>query len=304
MSSSPDVAQRVRTRVWNGSIPLRIQLHPSDCATYDASTPYLVQFPRLSYLALHLDKLHAFFARALVYPHVAPTACWLSYQGVPLRWHFPLGLLYDLYAGADPTHDAADADNVLPWTLTAHFSDYPASLVPLDAGADNTLHDLYRNAVKEADYLRTGTAKTVMFLSEKDSTQLWDGVRTHDLALFAPVNAKLLNPQGAALRNLPLRLYLPHAQASTGDEAEAEAPASLRVVQGLVPMKLGSRRSILSWSLVLRSRTLADVHYTRPTPNPRYSVEYHAPLAVPQPAQSTPCTGRVAWRCCPAGHRR
>jgi autophagy-related protein 5 len=250
--SSPDVAQRVRTRVWNGSIPLRIQLHPSDCATYDASTPYLVQFPRLSYLGLLLDKLHAFFAHSLVYPDVPPTHLWLSYQGVPLRWHFPLGLLYDLYAGADPTHDD-DADKtphddndddagVLPWTLTAHFSDYPPSLMRLDA-EDKTLHDLFRNAVKEADYLRTGTAKTVMFLSEKDSTQLWDGVRTHNLALFGPVNAKLLNPQGAALRNLPLRLYLPHAKGSTDEEAEA--PASLRVVQGIVPMKLGSRMSPL-----------------------------------------------------------
>jgi autophagy-related protein 5 len=242
--SSPDLSSRLRTRVWNGSIPLRIQLNPSDCATYDSSTPYLIQFPRVSYLGLLIHKLHAFFARSLVYPDVPPTNLWLSYQGVPLRWHFPLGLLYDLYAGADPTHDdaskAQDGADVLPWTLTAHFSEYPSSLMRLDSD-HKILHDLYRNAVKEADYLRTGTAKTVMFLSEKDSTQLWDGVRTHDFALFSPVNAKLLNPQGAALRNLPLRLYLPHAQGSVDEETEA--PASLRVVQGLVPMKLGSRMS-------------------------------------------------------------
>lgn len=241
---SLDVPARLRTRVWNGSIPLRIQLHASDCATYDSSTPYLIQFPRLSYLGLLIHKLHAFFVRALIYPDVAPTALWLSYQGVPLRWHFPLGLLYDLYAGAAP-HDSTSADSdihtpngVLPWTLTAHFSAYPPTLAPLDT-QHRILHDAFRNAVKEADYLRTGTAKTVMFLSEKDSTQLWDGVRTHDFALFSPVNAKLLNPRGAALRNLPLRLYLPHAAEDVKEEGAA--PASLRVVQGLVPMRVGGR---------------------------------------------------------------
>ena len=101
------------------------------------------------------------------------------------------------------------------------------------------MHDLFRNSVKEADYLRTGTGKTVMFLSEKDSTQLWGAVKQHDFTLFNPINHKLLNPQGAALRHLPVRIYLPHA-ANSGDPKETN-PGSLRVVQSLVTPNLSSR---------------------------------------------------------------
>lgn len=177
---------------------------------------------------------------------------WLSYEGVPLKWHYPLGLLYDLYSGVEPAYppDASspthktissqDEPSQLPWRLTVHFSDYPTEqLVRLD-DEDKHLHDLFIHSVKEADYLRTGTGKTVMFLSKENSTQLWDAVKTHDFALFNPINQKLLNPQGVNLRHLPVRLYLPHA-ASDGSQKDT-TPGSLRVVQALVTPNLSSSR--------------------------------------------------------------
>ena len=36
---------------------------------------------------------------------------WLEYEGQPLKWHYPVGLLYDLYA----------QDSQLPWNITVHF---------------------------------------------------------------------------------------------------------------------------------------------------------------------------------------
>lgn len=79
-----------------------------------------------------------------------------------------------------------------------------------------------------------------MFLSQADSTQLWESVKSHDFTLFNPINQKLLNPQGANLRHLPVKLYLPHA-ASPGMEKET-TPGSLRVVQSLITPALSSRR--------------------------------------------------------------
>jgi autophagy-related protein 5 len=215
-----------------------------------------IQFPRLSYLGLLTHRLHKFFSPNLIYPDVSSADLWLSYEGVPLKWHYPLGLLYDLYSGAepsypsDPSSPAHKAETVeeehrrLPWRLTVHFSGYPAEqLVRLDT-EDKVMHDLFRNSVKEADYLRTGTGKTVMFLSEKDSTQLWDAVKQHDFSLYNPINQKLLNPQGAALRHLPVRIYLPHA---ANDSSQKESsPGSLRVVQSLVTPNLSSRESACS----------------------------------------------------------
>ncbi|KAH7391828.1 autophagy protein 5 [Pyrenochaeta sp. MPI-SDFR-AT-0127] len=250
--ASRDVTSRLRQSVWNGSIPLEIRLHKGDCRTYDESDPYLIQFPRISYLGLVKNKLHTFFKSSLIYPDVTPAETWLSYEGVPLKWHYPLGLLYDLYSGAEPAYppDTSSPFNKseptdeeltrLPWRLTVHFSSYPTEqLVQLD-NDDDVLHDLFKNNVKEADYLRTGTGKTVMFLSKEDSTQLWDAVKEHDFSLYNPINQKLLNPQGVNLRHLPVRLYLPHA--ASDSLKEVASPGSLRVVQSLITPNLSSRQ--------------------------------------------------------------
>ena len=102
---------------------------------------------------------------------------WFSFEGVPLRWHYPLGLLYDLLAGRDPAA-AVDALHTnrpraglaaetaekeksrdvvpegrqgerLPWELQVHFTDWPdEQLVRLDAEG-RVMHDAFVNSVKE-----------------------------------------------------------------------------------------------------------------------------------------------------------
>lgn len=102
---------------------------------------------------------------------------------VPLKWHYPIGLLFDLYAGADPASktstrgdDSPAAESALPWRLTVHFSDWPdEDLVRLDADG-MVMNDAFINSVKEADFLRNGTAKGIMSLSKEDTFGLWKAV--------------------------------------------------------------------------------------------------------------------------------
>lgn len=241
MSSSTPSLARLQRLVWAGSLPLDIRLAPADCRSYDQSDPYLVHVPRLSYLAFLLPKLHAFFAASLIDPDAAAAHdAWLDFDGVPLKWHYPLGLLYDLYSGAEPVRlDGQHAPNrpssrpdpatpehrpenppPLPWRLTVHFTSFPtAHLIPLDP-AGRALLDAFINAVKEADFLRNGTARAAMSLSKDDADALWRAVRLHDLDLFNSVNAKLLAPPGLPVRHIPVKIYLPSA-------AEAGAGASI-----------------------------------------------------------------------------
>jgi len=154
-----------------------------------------IHSPRLSYLPFLLPRLHGVFAPVLIDPSTPSQDGWFSFEGVPLKWHYPIGLLYDLFSSASPSQaprqrgrdeSHADESQPLPWRLTLHFTEWPADqLVRLDAEG-KVLHDAFINSVKEADFLRNGTAKGIMSLSKNDSKQLWKAVqdRMFDVELF------------------------------------------------------------------------------------------------------------------------
>jgi autophagy-related protein 5 len=123
----------------------------------------------LAYLPFILPRLHSFFSTALINEDALFSDAWFSYEGVPLKWHYPVGLLYDLYAGNDPHGSPviSDEDDPLedinssikvplkPWKLTVHFSAWPEEhLVKLDADG-KYLHDAFFNTVKEVFVLRS-----------------------------------------------------------------------------------------------------------------------------------------------------
>lgn len=97
----------MQSQIWAATIPLHIT-HPS------SPIPYLIQFPRLSYLPLLLPRLTSFFGPATSF----------SYEGILLK-NLPVGLLCDLYQPE------------LPWRLT------------LGDGPLFDIHDTFMNSVKE-----------------------------------------------------------------------------------------------------------------------------------------------------------
>nr|POE82712.1 autophagy protein 5 [Quercus suber] len=243
----------LQSQIWAGSLALEIRLAPSDCRTYDHSEPYLIQYPRLSYLAFLLDRLHAFFARSLIDPEVPAHEAWLSVEdGVPLKWHYPAGLLYDLLSGAEPAGPDSGKDDgaqrPLPWQVTIHYSGFPAEqIIRLDA-AGRTMEDSFVNAVKEADFIRNGTARVFMGMSKADSDNLWTSVKKR--------SQKLLYPPGMELRHIPMKIYLPTSSPTTADPLVEErtevvgsttiakpAAGHVRVVQSLVPILQPSSRT-------------------------------------------------------------
>lgn len=253
---------------------------------------------------------------------MAPHEGWFSFEEIPLKWHYAVGLLYDIFSGATPTStpttpdphqidnkrhgdgdDGGDglpshkASGPLPWQLTVHFSAWPdEQLVRLDAKGC-VLHDAFINSVKEADFLRNGTAKGIMALSKDDSTQLWTAVQernypsffsspppsicsspphltfpfpfplhpfsinfTHhhldSLPLFLPISQKLLHAQGAPLRHIPLKVYLPSppSTSSPSTPTPSALPIShLRVVQSPIPPTVAGTRESQTLGSALHS---------------------------------------------------
>ncbi|KAL1961556.1 hypothetical protein VTN77DRAFT_1618 [Rasamsonia byssochlamydoides] len=256
-NTNPASLSAIQQRVWEGRLPLEIVLDPSECRTYDQCDPYLISYPRLSYLPFLLPKLHAFFSSYLIDPDCQPHQGWFSFEGVPLKWHYPVGLLYDLYSGADPiskSRDGAGSGSVmesqilageekpnspLPWRLTLHFQNWPdEDLVRLDPDG-MVMHDAFINSVKEADFLRNGNAKGIMSLSKEDSSGLWKAVQEHDLASYRRITNILL-PSSEPFRHVPVRFFLPLPPDS--------GRPSLKVVQSPLPPTISSSSSSTSAS--------------------------------------------------------
>jgi autophagy-related protein 5 len=97
----------MQSEIWSSTVPLWID-HP------DATLPYIVNVPRLSYLPLLLPRLRSIFGSGTSFVH----------EGITLT-NLPVGLLYDLYQPE------------LPWKLT------------LADGYEYHMHDTFMNSVKE-----------------------------------------------------------------------------------------------------------------------------------------------------------
>lgn len=69
---------------------------------------------------------------------------WFDYRGLPLKWHLPLGVLYDLVS--EPGER--------PWTLTLHYQGYPDVLVAWHNHLSSQAS--FFNSLKEACYICRG----------------------------------------------------------------------------------------------------------------------------------------------------
>ena len=195
--TSPAVLRQSQQKIWNGLVPLEIRLANSECNTYDQSESYLIAVPRISYLPLLLPKLHAFFRQLLIKEDTEAWHGWFSFENVPLKWQFPIGLLYDIYSGASDrlqdenghsskkTSQTSSPVEPMPeaqrtWQLTLHFDDYPAEvLVRLDE-AGKVLRDAFTNSSKESSFVRYSSTKVVQRLGMEDAMQLWEAVEKRE----------------------------------------------------------------------------------------------------------------------------
>ncbi|KAJ5980249.1 hypothetical protein N7481_007547 [Penicillium waksmanii] len=221
----------IQRSIWAGRIPLKIILAPAESRTFDQTNPYLISFPRVSYLPSLLPRLRAFFASSLINPDAEHHQGWFAFEGVPLKWHYPIGLLFDLYAGVDPASKAILGVNI-------------EELVRLDPEG-MVLNDAFINSVKEADFLRNGTAKGIMSLSKEDSAGLWKAVENVDLPSFQRISNILIPPPSQPFRNVPIRIFLPLPP-------DEESP-SLKVVQSPLPPLIPSSSIQSSQSVSARS---------------------------------------------------
>ncbi|XP_033615909.1 autophagy protein 5-like [Fukomys damarensis] len=93
--------------VWFGRIPTCFTLYQDEITEREAE-PYYLLLPRVSYLTLVTDKVKKHFQKVMRQDN---SEIWFEYEGTPLKWHYPIGLLFDLLASS----------SALPWNIIVHF---------------------------------------------------------------------------------------------------------------------------------------------------------------------------------------
>ncbi|KAH6563639.1 hypothetical protein BASA50_010338 [Batrachochytrium salamandrivorans] len=188
-----DYESQTTQSIWEGVVPLLIS-----CPAQ--STSFHILARRCSYLPLILPKLKAYLCDGLKQDlNVDDTEIWFSAANVPLKWHYPIGLLYDIYTVDSPS---------LPWNITMNCGNFPSSaLITMDVEGTgpNTLRDHFMAMIKEADYMRNGSIVRVMALTTQDQTQLWESIVTGHHDQFWQVNTPLVAT--VTPKSIPMRVY-------------------------------------------------------------------------------------------------
>ncbi|KAI8982145.1 autophagy protein Apg5-domain-containing protein [Mycotypha africana] len=262
MSSTAVYNKNILEQIWNGKIPVQITvdtrsiqevLNTNTTNEEFVWNPIYLEVPRCSYLPLvteHIQKVISQLERTHIIDQTQLDDkfrnAWYEYLGVPLKWHYPIGLLHDLYCNT-PTDI---------WTLTLQFDNLPTDEILEKPTVDN-MRDMYMSMMKEADFLLHGSTKKVMNLSKKDSKQLWQGVVLDAFEDFHNVNKNLRSSSGLLspssspasknisnnrIRYVPLKIYLPNncpviqeLISFSGHQDESASPTIQDILKQAIP---------------------------------------------------------------------
>ncbi|CAG2180460.1 unnamed protein product, partial [Oppiella nova] len=162
--------------VWHSYLPIAFRLAANEVTSLQEPDPYYAMVSRMTYFPLVLEKVVKHLSRFCAQNAAQNNDLWLDFEGTPLKWHYPVGVLYDLLG----------ADSCLPWTLSVHFEGFPEdALVRCSSRAAIEAHLM--SGLKEADALRN-RSQVMSSLQRRDHNQLWLGLSNDRFDQFWAVN--------------------------------------------------------------------------------------------------------------------
>ncbi|WLF77892.1 autophagy protein 5 [Lodderomyces elongisporus] len=208
----------IKRRLWNGSISLKIIISIVGESSEDGITneyEYLTEGYRNAYLPTLYPNIVSYIKKLPTVAFSNNSPIWLEYEGVPLRWNLPIGVLYDhLYLPAKFTNQST------PWTLDLKIASstlpYPSNyIVPFTYSAEDgsvnytkSINEMLLNQLKQSCYVLNGTAKPIMQLNGPETESLCNSVITRNLKTYNFFNNKIIKQ----IRGIPVRIYLPNTQ--------------------------------------------------------------------------------------------
>ncbi|KAK0529899.1 autophagy protein 5 [Tilletia horrida] len=146
----PAAALASRKLTFHASLPLLVELADPPASETTPIAQYYCKVPRISYLPLLLPTLRKYFLESLLDEAALLTLkedqMWFEFNGQALRWHWPVGLLYDVHTAntaessvggalAQIGRPASSASSPGRQQLESYFSPPTAAAPPSGTGA-------------------------------------------------------------------------------------------------------------------------------------------------------------------------
>jgi len=183
--------------IWNGKLPVEFSLAADEVITLDQPKPVYLLVPRVNYFPVVSEKAKRYFISYI--DQSQAQEMWFEYDRIPLKWHYPIGVLFDVLVSSD---------ECLPWQITVHFKNFPEDAL-MSAKNLDAVETAFMQVVKEADQLKH-RGNVINSMQRKDHKQLWNGLINDRFEQFWTVNRRLMENCGEdAIKYIPFRLYLP-----------------------------------------------------------------------------------------------
>ncbi|KAG1716086.1 hypothetical protein ID866_1058 [Astraeus odoratus] len=198
-----------RRLAWEGTVPLEIRVDPKELpANSDRGLEcYYIQAPRVSYLPLLMPELRRFLMD-VVFDDTAARLLkeedwWFeSEEGTLLKWHWPIGLIYDNHtittsvrapstASSSTGTGAAPDLEILPLKLILHLVSPPTEKLLLPHSQE-ACKQAFMGQLKEADFIRWGNTKRMTGLRKTDQDGIWEGIKEHNFDEYWRVASKIV----------------------------------------------------------------------------------------------------------------
>ncbi|PWN26277.1 hypothetical protein BDZ90DRAFT_233411 [Jaminaea rosea] len=244
-SSSPSPAvnmdpSHLSERIFSAALPVVISIASDEVLPSSlsegapADLTYYTTLRRTGYLSLHLQEIKENLIDLVLPPSSStykPEDLWLSSGSTPLKWHWPIGLLYDLttlnvcspakaLTPCDPWRLTLHLRNPphakLPWPTIAPASSYSTSAVGIHDALVEATKQAYMSQLKEADFIRNGNTKKVNSLRKQELDAVWEALVAGEYEKWMGVVGRLLPAQGSwPDEGVGARPALAHLQSTT-----------------------------------------------------------------------------------------
>lgn len=208
-------------QIWNGCVPVLFDMASNEIISnimngiQDPVSIFLL-LPRISYLPLVTEKVHNHFA---TYAPALSDGMWFEFNGNPLKWNFPIGVLYDLYIheqyknpnNNDNNDGKIDQNDDPVWKIIVHFQSYPSEDVIMRCDNINAVKILFFNYLKQSLFLAYNNINAIASLKKDDQNALWNGVCTADYNLYFPIYQSLfgrISNKHSKMMRYPFRIIL------------------------------------------------------------------------------------------------